>query len=104
MWSLGYLTGFVIMILFIFFLIFQIPLIVIVLHGLNILKTKNITALRKAVIVASVVIGAIVTPPDVISQLIVAVPFYLLFELSIQYCRWKDFRQNRRQIKKIIKK
>ncbi|GBR72561.1 twin arginine-targeting protein translocase TatC [Candidatus Termititenax aidoneus] len=92
MWSLNYLTGFVITNLLIFFLIFQVPLLVVVLHSLNILKVQDIGRLRRMVVLASVIIGAIVTPPDVISQLVVALPFYLLFELSIQYCRYKEWR------------
>ncbi|GBR76330.1 twin arginine-targeting protein translocase TatC [Candidatus Termititenax persephonae] len=100
MWSLNYLTSFVIMDLFIFFLVFQIPLIVTVLHSLGFLQTKNMVSLRKIVVLLSVVLGAVVTPPDVISQLIVAAPLYVLFELSIQYCRFKDSRQARRSVKK----
>jgi sec-independent protein translocase protein TatC len=92
MWSLNYLTGFVITNLLIFFLIFQVPLLVVVLYNLKILKLQDIGKLRRVVILASVIIGAVVTPPDVISQLVVALPFYLLFELSIQYCRYREWR------------
>lgn len=91
LWSLNYLAGFIITNLFIFFLVFQLPIIVVVLHRLGILKTQNMTFVRKLVVVISLVVGAIVTPTlDIATQLIVAVPFYLLFELSIQYCRLKE--------------
>jgi sec-independent protein translocase protein TatC len=92
MWSLNYLTGFVITNLLIFFLIFQVPLLVLVLHGLKILNVQDLGRLRRMVIVVSLIFGAVVTPPDVVSQLVVALPFYLLFELSVQYCRRKEKR------------
>ncbi|MDR1997003.1 MAG: twin-arginine translocase subunit TatC [Candidatus Margulisbacteria bacterium] len=95
-WTLEHLTGFVIGNLFIFFLVFQIPLIIISLHALGLLKTGDMALLRKVVLVAALVIGATVTPPDVASQLLVALPFYLLFELSIQYCRFKEKRQKKK--------
>jgi sec-independent protein translocase protein TatC len=89
-WSLNYLLGFVLTNLLVFFLVFQIPLVVIILRGLGFIKTAKLASLRKIVILISVVVGALITPPDAVSQLIVALPFYLLFELSIQYCRLKE--------------
>ncbi|MDR1453652.1 MAG: twin-arginine translocase subunit TatC [Candidatus Margulisbacteria bacterium] len=99
MWSLNYLTGFVITNLLIFFLVFQVPLLVLVLYSLKILDVQDISRLRRVVIVISLIFGAIVTPPDVVSQLTVALPFYLLFELSVQYCRYKE----KRAVAKIAK-
>ena len=69
----------------------QVPLIVIILFNIGLLKLNNLTLLRKAVLVLSVVFGAVATPTvDVFSQMLVAVPFYLLFEIALQYCIFKQ--------------
>jgi sec-independent protein translocase protein TatC len=95
-WALERLSGFVISNMFIFFLLFQTPLVILFLHGLGWLKTTNLTLLRKVVLIVALIAGAIVTPPDVASQIIVALPIYLLVELSIQYCRCKEKLARRR--------
>ena len=89
-WDLEQLSGFVIGNTFIFFLLFQTPLAILLLHRLGWLKTDNLALLRKVVLIVALVVGALVTPPDVTSQLIVALPIYLLVELSIQYCRFRE--------------
>ena len=99
LWSLNYLVGFIITNLFVFFLVFQLPIVIVVLHSLGILKTRDMAVVRKLVVVISLVIGALVTPPDVASQLMVALPFYLLFELSVQYCRFKEKLAARRTLR-----
>ena len=100
LWSLERLAGFIIGNLFVFFLIFQVPLVIRLLHALGWIKIKDVHFLRKVIIVISLIVAALVTPPDVPSQLIVAFPFYLLFELSIQYCRYKE-KSTVRSIEKI---
>src|SRR6185295_5324699 len=62
---------------------FEVPVVVIVLVRLGIVSLAKLRAIRPYVIVGAFVIGAIFTPPDVVSQLLLAVPLWLLYELGI---------------------
>lgn len=64
-------------------LIFQIPVILIMLISLGLLKVSILKKVRRYIIVITFVISAIITPPDVFSQVLLALPLYLLYELSI---------------------
>ncbi len=66
-----------------FGLTFEVPIVVIVLVRTGILTVEKLKAIRSYVIVGAFVIAAIVTPPDVVSQLALAVPMWLLFELGL---------------------
>ena len=66
---------------------FEVPVVVIVLVRTGIVELEKLRAWRPYVIVGAFVIGAIFTPPDVISQLMLAVPLCLLFELGLLLAR-----------------
>ncbi|MFW5805909.1 MAG: twin-arginine translocase subunit TatC [Bacteroidales bacterium] len=68
-------------------LVFEMPLIVIFLTANRIVTTNLLRKYRKHVIIVFLVISAIITPPDVISQFLVAIPMYLLYEVSIRIAR-----------------
>ena len=71
-----------------FGLTFEMPVVVIVLVRLRIVSIEKLKAARAYVIVGAFVIGAIFTPPDVISQLMLAIPLWLLYELGIVLARF----------------
>lgn len=62
---------------------FEVPVVVIVLVKMGLVKIETLREWRPYVIVGAFVIGAIFTPPDVISQFMMAVPMWLLFELGL---------------------
>jgi len=64
-------------------LIFQLPLILIVLMKLGVLKVEKLVFFRKYIILAIAIIAAILSPPDVLSMFLIGIPLYLLFELSV---------------------
>ena len=64
-------------------LIFQIPIFIIGLTRLNILKKQELLKKRSYIIVISLIFGMLLTPPDVVSQILLAIPIYCLFELGI---------------------
>lgn len=64
-------------------LAFQFPVILIALMFLGIISAKRISKMRRLFIVLIFIIAAIITPPDVLSQLAVAIPMIVLFELSL---------------------
>jgi sec-independent protein translocase protein TatC len=62
---------------------FEVPVIVIVLVKIGVVDVAKLREWRPYVIVGAFVIGAVFTPPDVISQFMMAVPLWLLYELGI---------------------
>ena len=62
---------------------FEVPVLVVVLIKVGLVTVAKLREWRPYVIVGAFVVGAIFTPPDVISQLMMAVPLWLLYELGI---------------------
>lgn len=62
---------------------FEVPVVVVVLVRLGVVSVEKLKSIRGYVIVGAFVIAAIVTPPDVISQLALAIPMCILYELGI---------------------
>ncbi|MHB8837072.1 MAG: twin-arginine translocase subunit TatC [Candidatus Methylomirabilia bacterium] len=73
-----------------FGLIFQIPLLMMLLARMGIIKGSTLARNRKYVLLGSFVVGAILSPPDVFSQTMASVPLFLLFEISIWVIRVQD--------------
>jgi sec-independent protein translocase protein TatC len=71
-----------------FGLTFQVPVIVIVLVRIGLVRLETLREWRPYVIVGAFVLGAIFTPPDVLSQIMLAVPLWLLFELGLLLARF----------------
>ncbi|MDC0857087.1 twin-arginine translocase subunit TatC [Rickettsiales bacterium] len=65
----------------------QVPLVIILLIKSSIISYESFASKRKYVVIIIVTLAAIITPPDVISQIALAIPTYLLFELSLLICR-----------------
>ncbi|MFO1282054.1 MAG: twin-arginine translocase subunit TatC [Burkholderiales bacterium] len=80
--------SFVITMFIAFGLTFEVPVVVIVLVRLGLVSIDKLKAARSYVIVGAFVIGAIFTPPDVVSQLLLALPLWLLYELGIVLARF----------------
>ena len=66
-----------------FGLSFEVPIVVIVLARMGIVSVEKLKASRGYFIVGAFIVAAIVTPPDVVSQLALALPMCLLYELGI---------------------
>lgn len=79
--------SFVIGLLKVFGIAFQLPLIMVLLNRLGILSRNAAVKMRRYAIVGIVVIAAVLTPPDVVSQILLALPMYALFEVSILFMR-----------------
>jgi len=80
--------GFVLTLFLVFGIAFEVPIAVIVLARIGIVKIEQLKAWRGYFIVASFVIAAVVTPPDVISQLSLAIPMCILYEVGIVAARF----------------
>ncbi len=66
-----------------FGLAFEVPIVVVVLARMGIVSIEKLKAFRSYFIVLAFVIAAIVTPPDVVSQLALAIPMCILYEIGI---------------------
>ena len=75
--------GFVITMFFAFGLTFEVPIFVMVLNRVGMASAKRLKKIRPYVIVGAFVVAAIFTPPDVLSQLLLALPLVVLYEFGI---------------------
>jgi sec-independent protein translocase protein TatC len=67
---------------------FEVPVVVVVLVRMRIVTLAKLKEIRPYVIVGAFVIAAVVTPPDVLSQLLLAIPMTLLYELGLLIARF----------------
>jgi sec-independent protein translocase protein TatC len=77
--------------------IFETPVIVVFLGLLGVVSTDTLKRGRRYFVVGGFIIAAILTPPDVVSQVMMALPLILLFELSIQVLAIIDKRRKKRE-------
>lgn len=82
-WSIARYLSFATSFLFAFGLVFQIPLIFWFLGAIGILKADFLRRNRKFAIVIILILAAVLTPPDVFSQIMMAIPLTLLYECGI---------------------
>jgi len=75
--------GFVLTMFLAFGVTFEVPIVVVILVRLGFVTLKKLREIRPYVIVGAFAISAVVTPPDVFSQLILAVPLIILYEVGI---------------------
>lgn len=67
---------------------FQVPVAVVLLVRMGIVSIEKLREIRSYVIVGAFIVGAIFTPPDVVSQFMLAVPLWLLYEAGIVVASW----------------
>ena len=67
---------------------FEVPVVVVLLNRMGVVSLEQLKSARPYVIVGAFVVAAVITPPDVISQIMLAVPLVLLYEAGIWVCRF----------------
>jgi sec-independent protein translocase protein TatC len=82
-YSFGMLYSFITNILLAFAIVFEAPIIVFFLIFFSIVDVSSFKQIRKYVIVGSFIIGALLTPPDPLTQIMLAIPLIILYELGI---------------------
>jgi len=85
----GYLA-FSIGMLKVFGIAFQLPLILVGLNRVGMLSKESVIKSRRYVIIGVFIFAAMLTPPDIVSQILLAIPMLLLFEISILFMRRSD--------------
>ena len=83
MTDIGKYLDFVLTLFLAFGVTFEVPVAVVLLVKMGMVSVAKLREIRPYVIVGAFVIGAIFTPPDVISQFMLAVPLWILYELGI---------------------
>ena len=79
--------SFAIGLLKVFGIAFQLPLVLVILNRAGVLRRTTAVRMRRYAIVFIVVVAAILTPPDIVSQILLAIPMWLLFEASLLFMR-----------------
>jgi len=83
MTDIGKYLDFVLTMFMAFGITFQVPIAVVLLVKMGMVSVAKLREIRPYVIVGAFVVGAIFTPPDVVSQFMLATPLWLLYELGI---------------------
>ncbi len=78
-------------------IMFQLPMLAFILSKMDIVTPTLMRTYRKHAIVVILIVAAIITPPDVISQILISIPLFLLYELSI----WISAGVMRRKLKEL---
>ena len=89
LWGVSNLVNLALWLSFVFGLMFQVPLATYMLIKWGILSYDTISSKRPYVVVTILVSAALLTPPDIVSQILLFTPTYLLFELGLLFSRGK---------------
>lgn len=82
--------SFVTTLLLAFGVMFELPLVMLFLAKIGIATTEFLKQKRKVAIVVFVILSAFITPPDVVTQVLMAIPLILLYELGIVLSGWVE--------------
>jgi len=88
MTDIGKYLDFVLTLFVAFGVTFEVPVAVVILVRTGMVSVAKLKDIRPYVIVGAFVIGAIFTPPDMVSQIMLAVPLWVLYELGIFVAKW----------------
>ena len=83
MTDIGKYLDFVLTLFMAFGITFEVPVVVVLLVKMGLVSVAKLKEIRPYMIVGAFVVGAIFTPPDVVSQFMLAMPLWLLYELGI---------------------
>ena len=87
MWSVQEYYNFVLSFVLPFGIMFELPVILYMLAKKDKVTYESLAKYRKYVVLVIAIAAAILTPPDVVSQLMLGIPMYLLYEISVQVVR-----------------
>jgi len=85
--------GFVIKLFFAFGVAFEVPVATVLMVKMGVTTPEKLVAKRPYIIIAAFVVGMLLTPPDIFSQTLLAIPVWLLFEVGLFSCRYFDVKK-----------
>lgn len=71
-------------------LVFQLPVISFALAKLGFIESKMLTEYRQYALLIIMILAAIITPPDIMTLILVTIPLYMLYEISIRVCKYLE--------------
>lgn len=89
--------SYVMNLVFAFGIVFELPIVVVLLTSLGVVKSDFLARHRKYVLLIVLIVAAVITPPDIVSQILLAIPMMLLFELGIRLGRNIERRKERKR-------
>lgn len=78
-------------------LLFELPIVVIFLTRLGVLNPKRLAKMRKVAYLVLVIVAALITPPEIISNILVSIPLIILYEISLILSRVVYRRKRKRE-------
>jgi len=84
--------------------IFELPVIIYFLTKMGLVTPEFLKTYRKYALVLVLILAAVITPPDIISQVIVAIPMIILYEVSIKISKFIVNKQKKETEKELVKK
>ena len=95
--DIQYYLDFILKVSFAFGVAFEVPVVTILLIIFGVTTPQKLKKNRSYIIIGSFIIGMILTPPDVISQFLIAIPIWLLFEGGLIFSSFFKVRENGKQ-------
>lgn len=89
---------FTIKLLLVFGGLFEIPIVMVLLVSIGVVSRQRLSAMRSYAIVGAFIIGMLIAPPDVLSQTVLAVPIWLLYEFGIVLTRFVRERKHEQEV------
>ncbi len=74
--------------MFAFAVAFELPVLITLLHRAKLVSLDRLRHWRKFAVIGAFIVAAVLTPPDIISQIALAIPMILLYEMSLLFIRW----------------
>ena len=93
--TIGFYFSFVVKLIMAFAFAFQTPLIMVLLTKFGVINTVKMKMYRKWAFLGTFALAAVLTPPDIITQVLLAVPLYGLYEFGMVVSRFFEDRKNR---------
>lgn len=88
--AVGEYLSLVMRFILIFGLAFLLPVLLLLLNKVGIVERQQLVKARRYIIVGAFIVGAVFTPPDPLTQLMLALPLWLLFEITLLIIRFTD--------------
>lgn len=85
LWSIAQYIDYIWILLFAHAIAFELGALFFFLIHLNIISSETLKQKRRQAFIACLILGAILTPPDILSQVAIALPLYLFYELALLY-------------------
>jgi len=95
-WTFQSYINMVLALTLVFGVAFQMPIAIVFAQMMGLISIDALAKARKFVILGLFIVAAMATPPDVISQIALAVPLYVLFEGSVLMCRFRQWRKKQK--------